>query len=89
MGFSTEQNQFIIKLFKLLKMIKSQLKIFINTIPKCGFKNVTSNVYFPLMLLPALGFKINVNTQCKKHFRENQSEPLEKKGDGRGERGGV
>lgn len=34
MGFRIEQNQFI-KLFKLLKMIKSQLKIFINTIPKC------------------------------------------------------
>lgn len=33
---------------------------------------------FPLMLLPSLGFKINVNTQCKKHVRENQSEPLEK-----------
>lgn len=28
---------------------------------------------FPLMLLPSsLPLKINLNTQCKKHFRENQ-----------------
>lgn len=30
------------------------------------FKNVTSNVYFPLMFLPSLDLKINFNTQCKK-----------------------
>lgn len=34
MKFRVEQNQFV-KLFKLLKMIKSQLKIFIKAIPKC------------------------------------------------------
>lgn len=62
-------------------MIKSQLKIFINTIPKCllVLKMLLAMCAFPSCSSPpSLAFKINLNTQCKEHFRENQKSTIGK-----------
>lgn len=52
MRFRLSRTKQFIKLFKLLKMIKSQLKIFINTIPKLILKMLLAMYALPLYASP-------------------------------------